>query len=84
MTPGGRRLVAADLYGRSGTAPFSRQRADMVWDKASRSFAEGVTGDVTAFTAGTSPNPLKTFYGTELPALRQNPAWGRRVTYRGY
>ena len=43
-----------------------------------------VAGDVNAFTAGTEFDPTKVFYGVELPTLRKNPEWSRKITYRGY
>jgi hypothetical protein len=84
MTTGGQWLDSADLFGQTGPAPFSRQRAGIVWDKASRRFAEGVSGDVNAFTAGTATDLSKIFYGIELPTIRANRAWSRRIIYRGY
>lgn len=82
MTPGGKWLEGLDLYG--GASSVSRSQADMIWQAASGEFSWGASGHANAFTFGTEFSQTATFYGKELPILRQNPNVNPKITYRGY
>lgn len=67
-TPGGTALNGENLYGEfSG---FTNKEADMIWSQASEKFANGASGNITAFVRGASPDRL--FGATELPLLLKN------------
>lgn len=77
MTPGGKWLNSLNLYGPNSTV--SATEANALWNTASERFASGASGNINAFTRGTTFNPNSAFYNTELPILQ-----GRTITYRGY
>jgi RHS repeat-associated protein len=82
MTPGGKWLDSLNLYGPN--SPVTANEASALWKVASEQFVAGASGRVNAFTRGTSVDPSKTFYGVELPGLRNNPSVNPKITYRGY
>jgi hypothetical protein len=67
-TPGGKALNAENLYGEF--SPVTNKEADAIWSKASETFANAASGDVTAFVRGALPN--RVFGSTELPLLLKN------------
>lgn len=73
-TAGGRVLDKLDVY-RKGDALLDADDANDVWRTASSRYAQGATGEVTAFTGNMRPNSIYTT--TERPALQASQAAGR-------
>ena len=69
MTPGGSWLDNEQLFGPD--SQLSPDQATQVWSAASGRFAQGASGDVTAFTQGSRPQSI--FNTVEAPALQNNP-----------
>jgi hypothetical protein len=69
QTPGGRAMDDLHLY--EDASPISQRQADRVWGKLSERYADGATGDVTAYVH--NPREGNIFYNREVPALNENP-----------
>ena len=66
MTSGGRALAADALF-----QSLSTTEQFLVWQRASRPFAEGACGQINAFIRGARPD--RTFRSIEEPLLNANP-----------
>src|SRR3954451_7139422 len=71
QTEGGKYFDDLDLYGTNSGLVNDSQRTDL-WGKLSERYGENATGEVTAWVH--NPRPGSFWSGTELPALRTNPA----------
>jgi hypothetical protein len=65
-TPGGKYLQNLNLFER-----YDYEQAIQPWDRLSAKYANGASGQVTAFTSGASPTSV--FQRVELPILLRNP-----------
>lgn len=72
MTPGGRALAADPVF--KSLSPAEQYQ---VWQKASKPFAEGASGETNAFVKGARENG--TFRTIEEPILKSNPK--NKTTY---
>lgn len=70
-TPGGRYFDQLDLYG-SNTGMVNAAQRDQLWGKLSERYADGATGQATAWVH--EPRPTSVWLQRELGALKANPA----------